>query len=242
MHTAQVNFLLVSDSFLFSASNDKTIIKWPLEERSPSITFKRLSATALGHLGTVDSLAMCRITLFSASSDLTTRRWNTQTGNHEEVYFGLTKSITTVILYNGSVFSGSEDFSVLMLSPRLPPADEDKTSARALANTKITVRTVISFKSESFVSAAVLTVVLLGGIAALVLLVAIALIAFFYLSYTRKKRIIKFAPITQGIYDTTADIETVINTVVGIPKHAACLIETSVLASTKKIAVGGGGE
>jgi WD40 repeat protein len=73
MHTAQVNFFLVSDSFLFSASNDKTIIKWSLEERSPSITFERLSATALGHLGTVYSLAMYRNTLFSASSDLTTR-------------------------------------------------------------------------------------------------------------------------------------------------------------------------
>jgi hypothetical protein len=85
-------------------------------------------------------------------------------------------------------------------------------------------------------------VVLICGIAALVLLVAITLVAFLYRSYTRKKRIIKFAPITQGISDTTADIETVINSVVGIPKHAACLIETSVLASTKKIAVSGGGE
>jgi hypothetical protein len=78
---------------------------------------------------------MCRITLFSASLDLTTRRWNTQTGNHEDVYFGPTKSVTSVMCYNGSVFSGSEDFSVLMFSPRLPPADEDKTSARTLANT-----------------------------------------------------------------------------------------------------------
>jgi hypothetical protein len=66
-------------------------------------------------------------------------------------------------------------------------------------------------------------VVLIGWIAALVLLVAIALIAFFYLSYARKKIIIKFAPITQGISDTTADIETVINTVVGIPKK--CLFD-----------------
>jgi serine/threonine protein kinase len=41
---------------------------------------------------------------------------------------------------------------------------------------------------------------------------------------------------------TITDLQTVVNTVMGISKHAAYLIETSALASTKQIAVGGGGE
>jgi serine/threonine protein kinase len=87
-----------------------------------------------------------------------------------------------------------------------------------------------------------ITSVLVGGITAMVFFVIVVMIAFFYRSYPRKKEIRKLEPITQEISVTNTDLETVINTVVGISKHAAFLIETSVLASTKKIAVGGGGE
>ncbi|KAI3658810.1 hypothetical protein MP638_002610 [Amoeboaphelidium occidentale] len=87
------------------------------------------------------------------------------------------------------------------------------------------------------------TSLLFGGIIAIVLLVAVAVIAFFYRS---SKAIMKqnerILPHAQEVSYLTTDLETVINTVVGISKHAAYLIETSALALTKKIAVGGGGE
>jgi WD40 repeat protein len=95
---------LIADSNLYSASNDKSISKWSLEQRTSSIVFKRLSAAAFGHLGPVNSISVCGNTLFSAGSDLTTRRWNIQTGRHEDVYFGPTKSVTSVVCCNGSFF------------------------------------------------------------------------------------------------------------------------------------------
>lgn len=80
-HTFTVNFLLVHSSILFSASEDKTIIQWSLVDNSITIVLQRFSASALGHLGPVNSLTLCKGTLFSAGSDLTTRRWNIQTGS-----------------------------------------------------------------------------------------------------------------------------------------------------------------
>ncbi|KAI3655667.1 hypothetical protein MP638_004245, partial [Amoeboaphelidium occidentale] len=105
-HVSPVNFLLVVNDRLFSASDDKTIIEWSLNSKTTSRTYKRLSVTALGHLGPVNSLSICTRVLFSAGSDNTVRRWNTQTGKHEDVYFGFTKSVTSVVCYNGSVFAG----------------------------------------------------------------------------------------------------------------------------------------
>ncbi|KAI3658801.1 hypothetical protein MP638_002601 [Amoeboaphelidium occidentale] len=46
-NTSQVNSLLVAGSILYSASNDKSIIKWSLEQRRAIFVFKRYSATAL---------------------------------------------------------------------------------------------------------------------------------------------------------------------------------------------------
>ncbi|KAI3659939.1 hypothetical protein MP638_004966 [Amoeboaphelidium occidentale] len=241
-HTSQVNFLLIAESWLYSASNDKTIIKWSLETKLASIIFKIFSAATLGRLGPVNSLALCRNTLFSAGSDLTTRRWNTQTGRHEDVYFGPTRPVTSVLCYNASVFAGSEDFSVLMYSPDLSLVAETKTSTKASINTRRGVKTVISLKTENFESLTAKTSLLIGGIIAAALLIAVAVIAFFHLTYTRKKETEERSSITQNIADTATDLQTVVNTVIGISKRAAYLIETSALASTKKIAVGGGGE
>ncbi|KAI3655801.1 hypothetical protein MP638_001221, partial [Amoeboaphelidium occidentale] len=123
-HVSPVNNLLVADYRLFSASDDKTVIEWSLESQTIRKTYERLSASALGHLGPVNALSICTSVLFSAGSDNTVRRWNTQTGKHEDVYFGFTKSVTSVVCYNGSVFAGSEDFSVLMFKPSLPESQD----------------------------------------------------------------------------------------------------------------------
>lgn len=119
-HLSQVNNLLLVDDYLFSASDDKTIIKWELNEKISVNVLKRLSSSALGHLGPVKSLASCFGTLFSAGSDLSVRRWNSFTGRHEDVYFGFSKPVTSVLCHNGSVIAGSEDFGVLLYQPNLP--------------------------------------------------------------------------------------------------------------------------
>jgi WD40 repeat protein len=241
-HTSQVNSLLVAGSILYSASNDKSIIKWSLEQRRTIFVFKRYSATALGHLGPVNSLTLCEGSLFSAGSDLTTRRWNTITGRHEDVYFGPTKPVTSVVCYNGSVFAGSEDFSVLMYSPDLPLNVENKSTKRTATTTRRGVRTKVASKLIIASSEILGTSVLVGGIIAIVLLVALAVMAFFYRSSKAMKQKERILPHAQEVSNLTTDLETVINTVVGISKHAAFLIETSALALTKRIAVGGGGE
>jgi WD40 repeat protein len=110
---------LVSSDRIFSASDDRTIIEWLLKDRDVSRVYARLSASGLGHLGPVNSLSICGAVMFSAGSDNTVRRWNTETGKHEDVYFGFSKPATAVICQNGSVFAGSEDFSVLMFKPNI---------------------------------------------------------------------------------------------------------------------------
>jgi serine/threonine protein kinase len=129
-----------------------------------------------------------------------------------------------------------------MYSPDLPLNVENKNSTRTATTTRRGVKTKVASRLIIASSEMLRTSVLVGGISAMVFFVIVAIIAFFYRSYPRKKEIRKLEPITQEISVTKTDLETVINTVVGISKHAAFLIETSVLASTKKIAVGGGGE
>ncbi|KAI3655289.1 hypothetical protein MP638_003058, partial [Amoeboaphelidium occidentale] len=135
-HISPVNDILVIDELLFSASDDKTVIEWSLETKTSTRTYKRLSASALGHLGPVNSLSHCSNTLFSAGSDLTVRRWNTKTAKHDDVYFGFTKAVTTVLCFNGSVFAGSEDFSVLMYKPSLPQNQDTTVKTTTSISTK----------------------------------------------------------------------------------------------------------
>lgn len=122
-HVSPVNFLLVVKTSLFSASDDKTTVEWSLESKVPRKVYKRTSAAALGHVGPVNSLSYCYGTLFSAGADRSIRRWNVHTGRHEDVYFGFSKSVTSVLCHNRSVFAGSDDFAVLLFRPDLPQQD-----------------------------------------------------------------------------------------------------------------------
>jgi serine/threonine protein kinase len=245
-HTAQVNFLLVDQDNLYSASNDKTIIQWSLETFNFIRTLKRYSSSALGHLGPINSLSICRGALFSAGSDITTRRWNTQTGRHEGVYFGASKSVSSVTCYNGSVFSGSDDFSVLMYKPIL---SEERpvatTTTRSFLNPRSrkgakTVRKENSKVSESS-QPIFLTIGIVAGVVIIVFMAAI-----FLSIYGKSKDKTPSSPttVTNTMYgfSNASDLETVVNSVMGISKHAAFLIESSLIAQEKRIAKGGGGE
>jgi hypothetical protein len=242
-HTSQVNSLLVQGSSLYSASNDKIIIKWSIEKRRADMMFTRLSATALGHLGPVNSISVCRGTLFSAGSDLTTRRWNTITGRHEDVYFGPIKSVSSVVCYNGSVFAGSEDFSVLMYSPTLEDTDDSQTTSRTPTDSRRGAKTKITFKSSASNSEITQTSVLIGVILAAVILAAALFIAYFLYSWkVRGKQVSKHVANTLEFSDRMTDLQTVVNSVIGISKHAAYLVANSSVACIKKLATGGGGE
>ncbi|KAI3656986.1 hypothetical protein MP638_004260, partial [Amoeboaphelidium occidentale] len=244
-HFSPVNDLLVADGRLFSASDDKTIIEWSLEIRIRVRTFQRLSAAALGHLGPVNSLSYFSNTLFSAGSDLTIRRWNTKSGRHDDVYFGFAKSVSVVLCHNGSVFAGSEDFSVLMFKPGLPP-NQDVT-VRLTTNTerRITKRKkLVSLrKAERFTANA--TVIL---VSASVVLAAIFFAVCGYALLKKTTRKIKSPPDSSTTAmgtlstQTVLDLATVVNSVMGISKHAAYFIDNSALAKVKRIAAGGGGE
>jgi WD40 repeat protein len=242
-HTSQVNYLLLTDSSLYSASNDKTVIKWSVEQRRKMIVFKRFSSTALGHLGPVNSLSLSGDTLFSAGSDLSTRRWNAQTGRHEDVYFGATKSVTTVFCFNGSVFAGSEDFSVLMYSPNLPLNAATRNAISTSTKTKREVRRKIVSRTNYSGSESSQTVFLVGGIVASLIIAVTAFWALFYCSSKPSiKQIEKHGSFIQELSEITTDLETVVNTVVGLSKHAAYMVANSNVATIKKLASGGGGE
>jgi serine/threonine protein kinase len=77
-----------------------------------------------------------------------------------------------------------------------------------------------------------------------VILVIIAICTlFFYKRY--KKRFDNTLPVVKTLSESNAtltDLETIINSVIGISKHAAFLIEHSSIARIKKLASGGGGE
>lgn len=179
-HVSPVNDLLVLDEIMFSASDDKTIIEWSLEMKTARKTFQRLSALALGHLGPVNSLSYCSETLFSAGSDLTVRRWNTETGKHADAYFGFTKPVTHVLCCNGSVFAGSEDFSVFMFKPNLPLSVKTKNLERTSTNIRRELRTKMAVRLNNSDSAVPEKFVFMGGIFAAVILVGIGLVAVFY--------------------------------------------------------------
>jgi WD40 repeat protein/tRNA A-37 threonylcarbamoyl transferase component Bud32 len=244
-HLSQVNYLLIVDNSLFSASNDKTVIEWSLKDQITAKVYKRLSASALGHLGSVNALSHCFGTIFSAGSDLTTRRWNINTGRHEDVYFGFSKPVTSVLCFNRSVFAGSEDFAVLMYKPNLPALQINAVSTETpgVSNpTRRQARKVKVTRSATASTSASQSLLVIVAIAlATVLSIGVSIMLYRHLV----KRAQFSSPATRSDFEsglTVTDLGTVINSIMGISKHAAYLIENSSVAKIKKIASGGGGE
>jgi tRNA A-37 threonylcarbamoyl transferase component Bud32 len=244
-HTSQVNNILADYDILYSASDDKSIIQWSLFDQTLLKTLRRTSASAIGHLGPVNLLSMCNGVLFSAGSDTTTRRWNTESGINEDVYFGFSKPVTSVLCYNGSVFAGSEDFSVLMFNPRLPDKPPPRPSrSRTTEKSRIPGKTRVVLRPNRNLprgsNQTQLTLVLIVSMAVVLILVGAC---FFY--YGSKRKSTTSPALTTDALESTAtatDLATVVNSVMGISKHGAFLIPGSTVARLKKIAAGGGGE
>lgn len=242
-HVSQVNSLLIVDERLFSASADKTIIEWSLKDGTNLNVYQRRSANLLGHLGPVNVLSYCFGTLFTAGSDLSVRRWNTQTGRHEDVYFGFSKVVTTVLCHNRSVFAGSEDFSVLMFRPALSDLSLASTiSLRSLVAADRSRRIRVVQRPQSIGFNTTSTLGLVTGPIILVLILGFASVFMYVTSSARKQ-----APVLNSSSDfdsvtTTTDLRTIVNSVMGISKHAAYLMPSSMFAKVRKLASGGGGE
>ncbi|KAI3655286.1 hypothetical protein MP638_004220, partial [Amoeboaphelidium occidentale] len=188
---------------------------------------------------------MCNDVLFSAGSDTTVRRWNIITGRHEDVYFGFTKSVTSVICYNSSVFAGSEDFSVLMFKPMLPNPTEEKLPSTKTKLSQKTLKKTLK-KQGSFPSTleSSRTFITMAGIISSVILVIITVGAVF--CYTKSKIWFSNTPLVVKTLAesnaTVTDLETIINSVMGISKHAAYIINHPAIAKVRKLTSGGGGE
>ncbi|KAI3660853.1 hypothetical protein MP638_006610 [Amoeboaphelidium occidentale] len=242
-HISQVNHLLPVHQRLFSASDDKSIIEWSLKDGISINAYQRLSARVLGHLGSVNSLSFCFGTLFSAGSDLSVRRWNTATGRHEDVYIGFSDIVTSVTCINGSVFAGSEDFSVLMFRPVFDDLSRATTSSKALITTGKRKASRIVRGSQSHVSPETSILALTVGLVFLVILL-VGFGALFSFSRIQKKEIAaKTSSKTQNESSfTVTDLQTVVNSIVGISKHAEFLLQSSAIAKVRRIARGGGGE
>lgn len=246
-HAGQVNAVIADGDDLYSASDDKTIIKWSLSLRILLKVLKRTSSAALGHLGPVNSISLCNRVLFSAGSDLATRRWNTDTGKHEDMYFGHSKKVTAVHCYNSSVFSGSEDFSVLMYRPQLPVTygHNITRSTTTMARSKTTLKQKQVRISERVAAdgSPQMFWIVAAAVGAVVLIMALLALCWKYSSKKDSPR--------SGQQTVEATVEpsymaenenTVVNTSMGLSKHAALEIPSSSIAQLKKIAAGGGGE
>lgn len=244
-HTAQVNFILIDIDSMFSASSDKTIIQWSLLEKTAKRTLKRTSANSLGHVGPVSSLTTCNGVLFSAGLDNSVRRWNMDSGKHEDVYFGFFKPVTSVLCHNESLFAGSEDFAVLEFRLLLPEYSRTErtiftpiTSRRVKKKLKLTRSPALAgdFSSSLLTS-------IIGAIVLFLALLAASLL--YYRSQQSGNKRDDIVETNSTGYETTTtetDLNTVINSVMGLSKHANYLIENSSVARIKKIAFGGGGE
>jgi tRNA A-37 threonylcarbamoyl transferase component Bud32 len=243
-HTSQVNYLLADRETLYSASDDKTIFSWSLTEKVEIKILQRLSATALGHLGPVNSLSLCKNVLFSAGSDNTVRRWNTRSGRHEDVYMGASKPVTSVLCFNGSVFAGSEDFSVLLYDPGfLGENAVTSTTTMKSPNDRVKKRTksvVRGFSEGSSLSLPSNAIV--GGAVAIGFLI-IATIGIYSFRKSKDMAVVSKAQMDSSTNtNITTDLKTVVNSIMGISKHAAFLLESSLIAKSTRIAAGGGGE
>jgi WD40 repeat protein len=243
-HNSAVNDIILDGPTLFSASDDMMIIQWSLEERLAIKVLRRLSATSLGHLGPVNSLIICERALFSGGADLTTRRWNLNTGAHEDVYFGPTKAINSVLCHNQSVFSGSEDFAVYNYFPYFDVQKRSTVDAKISSSKKRreTLRVRLSGQDNQFgVSSDILAIIS----AAVMIVIITASLFLYYLVWKRKKRNAEPRNHEFTSSDTNSSsfgLTTIVNSSIGISKHAALEIPSSSVASLKKLAAGGGGE
>jgi hypothetical protein len=244
-HISSVNSILIVDDRLFCASDDKTIIEWSLESRATSRSYKMVSSTALGHLGPVNSLSYCSDTLFSAGFDLAVRRWSTKTGKLDDVYFGFTRSVTAVMCYNGSVFAGSEDFSVLMFKPS-PLQSKDATVNPSTTILKRNTKQGKIVRLQKAEGSSINVTHIAVSLTAVVVVITILIFGFIFYKKGAKKNVFQtklaVANLENLSAQTVLDLATVVNSVMGISRHAAYLMENSVLAKIKKLTAGGGGE
>jgi WD40 repeat protein/tRNA A-37 threonylcarbamoyl transferase component Bud32 len=244
-HVSQVNQVLIVDSRLFSASSDKAIIQWSLSSKNLIRVYERISASALGHLGPVNSISYCNGVLFSAGADLSVRRWNLQTGRNEEVYFGFSKPVTTVLYHNYSVFAGSEDFSVLMFKPNLPQS-KDATVNPSTTILKRNTKQGKIVRLQRAEGSSVKVTQIAVSLTAVVFVITILIFGFIFYKKRAKKNVFQtklaVAALENLSAQTVLDLATVVNSVMGISRHAAYLMENSVLAKIIKLTAGGGGE
>lgn len=242
-HTSQINALLLNEDSLFSASDDKTIIHWSLESKQVVQELKRYSTRALGHLGPVSCLAICYTVLFSGGLDTTTRRWNIQTGVHEDAYFGPSKAVTAITCHNQSLFVGSDDFSVFMFKPIFPEIDAaPMTTSTEFTKTQRKIVKKIqtaSMRNEENVQNLIMIV---GVLVVAVISVIAAVYSFRYTKLVHSHQVETKKSTNDASSSVVTNMETVVNSIMGISKHAAYLLHPEMILPFKKIAVGGGGE
>lgn len=242
-HSAAVNSIVSQADDIYSASSDKLIIKWSLSLRSLIQIMSRSRLNSLGHDGSVNSLTLCNGVLFSGGSDLSMRRWNTMNGRHENVYFGHSKAITSVLCHNGYVFSGSLDGAVLMYRPSLPnitltTSVKESTTDRAVSRFPRRMVTVKINNREDTSSSLLLIIVLA---AAIFLIIAACHISF---KYSKWKKVItspQYSSHNACTTYTAADIQTMVNSYIGLSKHAALELQSDAFTSRRLFAAGGGG-
>ncbi|KAI3659292.1 hypothetical protein MP638_003508 [Amoeboaphelidium occidentale] len=241
-HLAVVNSLLVADGSLFSASDDKSIIQWSLERRDIVRTYKRYSAAALGHTGPVNAITFCSGLLLSVGKDDTLRVWNIDTGNQVD-QFRYFKSATAVICHNNISYAGSEDFSVLMFDlEKINVQSGPETSRIKTISTKKRKRSKnVRATRESEDLSQRWIVLIIASSSVLVILIT----GFVFYVWRSKIASKSASPTVSSTADSTfteMDLQTVVNSVMGISKHAEYIIDNSVVAKVKKIATGGGGD
>ncbi|KAI3662256.1 hypothetical protein MP638_001453 [Amoeboaphelidium occidentale] len=243
-HTSQINYLLLHRTSFYSASDDATIIQWSLNTNEVLKTYKRKPSNTLGHVGPIKGLSICNGVLFSAGADKTTRRWNIKATRNDDVYFGASAAITSVICYNGSVFSGSDDSAVLMYKPLFSvERTKEISTATSRPSTQSKRRTKAVIKNQlSFAASSQLEFWIVG----VSLVVAIFVLGYIIFLFMRKSK--RNIPTKDNIVANDAsssaitDLQTLVNSIIGISKHAALIMEHSSFARVKKIAAGGGGE
>ncbi|KAI3656354.1 hypothetical protein MP638_000566, partial [Amoeboaphelidium occidentale] len=244
-HTSQVNSLVLNEEYLYSSSDDKTIIQWSWLERVAVKDFKRSSANSLGHLGSVNAISICNSVLFSAGSDLTVRKWSVRTGTHDDVYFGFSLPVTSVLCFNGSVFAGSEDFSVLLFKPGSLGFVGSTQTENATKSTSKVLKTTQVIRKFRYSEGGIMSV----QVPLLVVAISISFLLFVsatFCYFSKQKRHLAGEALQSKTAiessTTVSDLQTIINSVMGISKHAAYIIDHPAIAKVRKLTSGGGGE
>jgi serine/threonine protein kinase len=161
------------------------------------------------------------------------------------VYFGFLKPVTTVICHNRTVFAGSEDFSVLLYKPNIPVDTILSTSIKTQQTTTNRARnTRVVRKAQTITSEALSSLVPIVGAAAgfVALLIILAGIYVFVKAKPKQAASTTDRTTENETNETTTDLQTVINSVMGISRHAEFLLPVSIIARVKKLTAGGGGE